>query len=182
MTTDVQPPVAFETARLVGRLPRVDDAPAAFAAYASDPEVTRYLAWRNYDQVEPLAGFLRNVLEVWAAGKGHFAWMLCLRGSDTPVGSIGCEFENGKAMFGYALSRRLWGQGLMSEALSTLVGWALAQPTVFRAWAYCDVENPASVRVMEKAGMVREGVLRRWHVCPNLGPQLRDCVVCAKVR
>ena len=30
--------------------------------------------------------------------------------------------------------------------------------------------------------MVREGVLRRWHVCPNLGPELRDCVVGAKVR
>ena len=43
-------------------------------------------------------------------------------------------------------------------------------------------ENPASVRVMEKAGMVQEGLLRRWHVCPTLSAELRDCVVCAKVK
>jgi len=35
---------------------------------------------------------------------------------------------------------------------------------------------------MEKAGMSREGILRRWHASPSLGPEPRDCVVCAKVR
>ncbi|MSU71119.1 MAG: N-acetyltransferase [Opitutus sp.] len=74
------------------------------------------------------------------------------------------------------------GYGFAAEALTFLVEWALAQSTIWRAWAFCDVENPGSVRVMEKAGMVREGVLRRWHVCPTLGPEPRDCIVCAKVR
>jgi hypothetical protein len=35
---------------------------------------------------------------------------------------------------------------------------------------------------MEKAGMTREGVLRRWHISPTLGPEPRDCIVCAKVK
>ena len=48
----------------------------------------------------------------------------------------------------------------MTEAATHLVNWSLAQPEIFRVWAYCDAENPASARVMEKAGMVREGVLR----------------------
>ena len=30
--------------------------------------------------------------------------------------------------------------------------------------------------------MAREGILRRWHVCPTLGAEPRDCVVCAKVK
>lgn len=46
----------------------------------------------------------------------------------------------------------------------------------------CDVDNPASARVMEKAGMTREGILRRWHIAPNISPEPRDCIVCAKVR
>ena len=71
---------------------------------------------------------------------------------------------------------------MMAEALKFAVDWALARPEVFRAYAFCDAENPASVRVMEKAGMTREGVLRRWHVCPNIGPEPRDCIICAKVR
>ena len=85
-------------------------------------------------------------------------------------------------MFGYVLGKKFWGHGFAAEALTYLVEWSLSRPTIFRAWAYCDVENSASIRVMEKAGMAREGVLRRWHTCPTLGPEPRDCVVCARVR
>lgn len=178
-----RPPATFATARLTGRMPRVDDGPALFSAYASDPEVTRYLSWRPYDRVEPLTAFLRECVAHWEKADGHLAWLLCLKGTDTPIGSIGLTFEGGgKAMFGYVLAKKFWGHGFAAEALASLVTWSLAQPTLYRAWAFCDVENNASVRVMEKAGMVREGVLRRWHVCPTLGPEPRDCVVCAKVK
>lgn len=85
-------------------------------------------------------------------------------------------------MFGYVLARPQWGQGLMAEALRFGVDWALSQPEVFRAYSFCDVENPASARVMEKAGMAREGILRRYHTCPNLSPEPRDCILCARVR
>jgi [ribosomal protein S5]-alanine N-acetyltransferase len=67
------------------------------------------------------------------------------------------------------LARPTWGQGLMTEALSEVVGWALRQPGIWRIGDVCDVENLASARVMEKAGLEREGVLRRWGVHPNLG-------------
>lgn len=180
-----RPPPTFGTARLVGRLPRADDAPAVFAAYASDPAVTRYLAWRAYDRVEPLAAFLQEAAANWEKRDTPLplAWLLCLKGTDTPIGSIGVTLEgNGRAMFGYVLAKKFWGYGFSSEALKWLVDWAIVQPSIYRAWAFCDVENPASARVMEKAGMVREGVLRRWHVAPTLGPEPRDCVAYAKVR
>lgn len=178
-----RPPATFGTARLMGRIPRPDDAPAVLAAYAGDPEVTRYLSWRAYDRVEPLAAFLREAVAHWEKGDGHLAWLLCLKGTDTPIGSIGVTLEGpGKALFGYAIGRKFWGRGFATEALTHLVDWSLAQPTVYRAWAFCDVENVASARVMEKAGMTREGILRRWHVCPTIGMEPRDCVACAKVK
>ncbi len=178
-----RPPASFATARLVGRMPRLDDAPAIFAAYASDPEVTRYLAWRAYDRVEPLTAFLREALAQWEKGAGHLAWVLCLKGTDMPIGSIGVTLEgNGKVVFGYVLAKKFWGHGFAAEALKFLVDRFLEQPTIWRAWAFCDAENLASVRVMEKAGMVREGLLRRWHTCPTLGPEPRDCIVCAKTK
>ena len=182
MPAMLRPPATFGTARLSARLPRTDDAPAIFAAYASDPEVTRYLSWHPYERIEPLELFLRESIAHWEKGDGHLAWLLCLKGTDSPIGSIGVTLEGGKAMFGYVLAKKFWGHGFAAEALAFLVDWSLAQPEIFRAWAFCDVENTASSRVMEKAGMVREGVLRRWHVCPTLGPELRDCVVCAKVK
>jgi RimJ/RimL family protein N-acetyltransferase len=178
----VRPPASFATARLVARPPRADDAAAVFASYAADAEVTRYLSWPAYTRTQPLEVFLQECTAHWEKGEGPFAWLLCLKGTNSPIGSIGVTLEGGKAMFGYVLAKKFWHRGLAAEALTHLVDWSLAQPSIYRAWAYCDAENPASVRVMEKAGMTREGVLRRWHVCPTLGSELRDCIVCAKVR
>ncbi len=179
-----RPPTSFATARLAARPPRAEDAEAVFAAYANDPAVTRYLAWRAYERVPPLAAFLGECAARWEKpDASSFTWLLSLKGTSAPIGSIGLEMQpGGKAMFGYAFAKKFWGHGFATEALKHLVDRALAQPGVFRAWAFCDVENAASVRVMEKAGLVREGVLRRWHVCPTLGPEPRDCIVCAKVR
>lgn len=178
----LRPPERFETARLIARKPRADDAAAVFAAYASDPIATRYLAWAPYTSVEALAKFLGGRGQAWENADGHYAYLICERGSDTPIGSIGIFIEEPKAMFGYVLSRVYWGRGYAAEALSSLVEWTSTQPRLRRAWAYCAVENPSSARVMEKAGLEREGVLRRWQVFPNLGPEPRDCVFYAKVK
>lgn len=180
----IRPPIRFATARLLARLPRADDAPAVFAAYASDPAVTRYLAWKPYERPEPLAAFLREAAANWEQRHGPFTWLFCLKGTDTPIGSIGVTLEPAqqRALFGYVLAKKFWGHGFTAEVLTYLVDWSLAQPGIQRAWAYCDVENPTSARVMEKAGMTREGVLRRWHACPSIGPEMRDCIVCAKVK
>ena len=178
-----RPPETFTTARLLARLPRTDDAEAAFAVYASDPEVTRFLVWPAYTEIEPLREFLRSAIRTWETGAGgHFPWMLCLRETGELVGSIGISLDLHGAMLGYVLGRAYWGRGLMTEAVRYVAAWALAQPAVFRVWAFCDASHPASARVLEKADFMREGVLRRWHVCPTIGPEPRDCLVYAKVR
>jgi Acetyltransferase (GNAT) domain len=70
----------------------------------------------------------------------------------------------------------------MTEVLAEVVNWALRQPSAFRIGAVCDVENIGSARVMEKAGLVREGLLRRWLIHPNVGNEPRDCFSYARVR
>jgi ribosomal-protein-alanine N-acetyltransferase len=175
------PPDTFATERLWARRPRLDDAPAIFAAYAADPEVTRYLAWLTHESVDTLRDYLQHPIVDWETG-ASFRYELCLRDTDNPVGSIHLRPEGNRVMIGYVLARPLWGRGLMAEALRFAIDWALAQPDVHRAYAFCDVQNPGSARVMEKAGMEREGILRCYHVCPNLSLQPRDCFMYAKVR
>jgi RimJ/RimL family protein N-acetyltransferase len=153
-----------------------------FAAYASDPVATRYLAWRPYSDVGPLAAFLQARAEDWENPSQRFAYLLCLAGTDEPIGSIAIHPQGSQAMLAYVLGQAHWGRGLMTEAVQFLADWALAQPEIYRVWAFCDAENPASARVMEKAGMAREGILRRWFACPNLGPEPRDCIVFARVK
>ena len=70
----------------------------------------------------------------------------------------------------------------MTEAVRAVVDWAFSLEEVFRVWAVCDTANTASARVLEKAGMAREGILRRWIVHPNVSSEPRDCFVYSKVR
>jgi RimJ/RimL family protein N-acetyltransferase len=176
-----RPPEAFETRRLACRRTRAGDAPAIFAAYAADPEVTRFLVWRPHPHVDSLDEYLRTQIEAWDRGTS-FRYEICLKGSDLPIGAIDLRPEAWRISFGYVLARKHWGQGLMAEALGCLVNSSLAQPDIFGAFAFCDVENLGSARVMEKAGMTREGILRRWHVCPSIGPEPRDCFIFARTR
>jgi RimJ/RimL family protein N-acetyltransferase len=70
----------------------------------------------------------------------------------------------------------------MTEALAEVVRWALYQDTIWRIGAVCDVENVASARVMEKVGLTKEGILRRWIMHPNVSDLPRDCFSYARVR
>jgi RimJ/RimL family protein N-acetyltransferase len=58
----------------------------------------------------------------------------------------------------------------------------MGEPTIWRIQAFCDVENRASARVLEKAGLTFEGTLRRYMVLPNLSDAPRDMLCYAKVR
>ena len=68
--------------------------------------------------------------------------------------------EHARAELGYVLSRKLWGRGLMPEAVRAVVRFGFGRMELNRIEARCIIENAASARVMEKAGMTCEGTLR----------------------
>lgn len=72
--------------------------------------------------------------------------------------------------------------GQMTAALKTFADLLLEQPGIWRAQAYCAVENTASARVMEKAGMVRDGSLRRYAAFANVSPAPCDAHLYAEAR
>ncbi|PYN54259.1 MAG: GNAT family N-acetyltransferase, partial [Candidatus Rokuibacteriota bacterium] len=98
------------------------------------------------------------------------------------IGSIACRTRGHAVDIGYALGSAYWHHGYATEAGQAVVAWASDLPGIYRVWAFCDVDNTASARVLEKLGMSREGVLRRWIIHPNISPEPRDCYVYAKVR
>jgi ribosomal-protein-alanine N-acetyltransferase len=163
------------------RVPTLDDAPEMFARYTRDPDVTRTLTWRPHESIERTRRFLRRCLAGVAAGT-VVPWLVTERGDDRPIGMIELRPAGHRAELGYVLARPWWGRGLMTEAATAVMAWALVDPVIFRVWAVTDVDNLRSARVLEKAGMQREGLLRRWVVHPALGPEPRDCWCFARVR
>src|SRR4029078_1332119 len=75
------------------------------------------------------------------------------------------SLSNGRAELGYGLGRAHWGQGLMNEALNSLVKHAFDVVQLRRLEADVDPRNAGSIRTLERLGFQREGFLReRWHV------------------
>lgn len=68
--------------------------------------------------------------------------------------------EHASAELGYVLSRSYWGRGLMPEAVRAMIRFGFQRMDLNRIEARCIAKNTASARVMEKAGMTREGTLR----------------------
>jgi ribosomal-protein-alanine N-acetyltransferase len=159
----------------------MDDAEEIFHGYATDPEVTRYLVWEPHRSLADTRAFLRACMECWR-GQSRFPWAIT-RGPDTAsIGMIELRLDGHKADVGYVLAREEWGKGYMTEALTAVVEAAFALRDVYRVGAVCDVENIASARVMEKAGLVKEGVLKRYLMHPGAGSEPRDAFCYAKTR
>jgi [ribosomal protein S5]-alanine N-acetyltransferase len=177
----VVPPTRLETPRLFLRQPTPDDAASIYAGYARDPEVTRYVIWQPHPDLDTTRAFVQGCVEAWGQGT-RFPWVITTRSPEQLIGMIELRIAGHRADLGYVLARPHWGRGLATEAVRAVVGWALDQPEIHRVWAVCDVENVASARVLEKAGMQREGILRRWLRHPGVSETPRDCLCYARIR
>lgn len=81
------------------------------------------------------------------------------------VGSISLmlhdDIERKSAEIGYWLGRAAWGRGIASDAVRAVTQYAFEQLGMHRVFAVPFATNAASCRVLEKAGYVREGFMRR---------------------
>ena len=174
-------PETFETARLLLRPVTVADADAIFDNYAQDEEVARYVIWRPHRNRGETQAYVERCVATPA--EVERTYMLVGRKDNVVRGAFALRQRAPHRLdCGYGLAHRWWRQGLMTEALTAVTVWALSQPSVFRIGAVCDVDNIGSARVLEKSGFVREGLLRRWLVHPNISDKPRDCYSYARVR
>lgn len=174
-------PKCLQSARLILRKPRPADASALFASYVQDEQATRYLRWRPHQSFVESEAIIESFLQKWN-NASEFCWFLFTVSDSELIGSIAARIEKQEVELGYVLARQVWGQGLMLEAINTIVEWAFAQPPFSRVRAVCDVENDKSMRVLEKGGFRCEGILERFSVHPNISDLPRDCYLYTKCR
>ena len=151
----------LETPRLILRRLQLEDAPDVFA-YASDPEVARYTTWSAHRSLEDSLEFVRAQLRAYEEGQVA-PWAMVDRQSGRVIGTAGFVAwapVHARAEIGYAMGRAYWGRGLMTEAVRAILRFGFEHMGLNRIEGRCMPENPASARVMEKAGMRYEGLLR----------------------
>lgn len=173
-------PEIIDIGRIRLRRPRLSDAEAIFE-YGSDPEVAHYADWPICKTVDSIVALLRERSARWKSGT-EFYWVITLCEDDRAIGGVTCQVVQHSVEFGYLLNRRYWGNGIATDVSQAIVEWAFSLPSIWRVWATCDTENLASVRVLEKVGLSREGTLRCYAVRPCISSEPRDALIYSRVR
>jgi RimJ/RimL family protein N-acetyltransferase len=162
MSEDIRPWFPLRTARLWLREFRQDDFDDVHA-YATQAEVVRYMDW-GPNTPQETQGFLDRMFEAQATWPRDDVNLAIEHAKDRRViGAIRLGLNKPaeqSADLGYSINRDYWGRGITTEAARALAGVAFRALGVHRLWAWCDIRNVASYRVMEKLGMRREGTFR----------------------
>ena len=152
----------LETPRLILRRAVREEEEAMFRNWASDPEVTKYLTWPTYEKVESAYQILDQWIEEYRH-PNYYQWMIVPKELGEPMGSVSVVRQNDRveeAEIGYCIGSRWWHRGIMTEALTAVIGYLFTEVGMNRIAARHDPNNPHSGGVMRKCGMLYEGTHR----------------------
>lgn len=92
-----------------------------------------------------------------------FIWGIVSKDSRKVIGQLFLiEIENKRmAKVAYRIAKEHWGKGYTTEALQKAIAFCFDKTELLRLWTDVDVRNAASVRVLEKCGFTREGLIRQ---------------------
>ncbi|MGN1084500.1 MAG: GNAT family N-acetyltransferase [Lachnospiraceae bacterium] len=152
----------LETDRLILRRFIPEDAESMYHNWASDPEVSKYLTWPTHPNVEVTKSLVNDWITRYENPE-YYNWVIELKENGEAVGNISVVEIKEKvdaAVIGYCMGQAWWGRGIMPEALTEVMRYLFDEVGMNRVAACHDANNPKSGRVMQKAGMKYEGILR----------------------
>ena len=155
---------SIETKCLLLRPFLESDAQAMYDNWASRPDNLLHVTWDAHESPEVTQQSIARWVENYQ-NMDFYKWAICLKEKpDSVIGDISVvdmdEAVN-SCEVGYILSKDYWGQGLMTEALEAVLNYLLQDAGFNRVTARFVTANPASGRVMSKAGMSYEGTFRQ---------------------
>ena len=142
---------------------RMEDA-EALVRHANNPKIAMRVRDRfpNPYTLRDAKEFLRAVCKRLEDGP---EFVLAIEVEGEAAGGIGvvlgADIERVSAELGYWLSEQYWGRGIVTAAIRQFAPWVMERFSLTRLHADTFHDNPASARVLEKAGFTMESVKRR---------------------
>lgn len=152
--------IIAQTARLIIREFQPEEL-EVYLNHFTDERVTEHIPKRSRDERITIFNIALNQYQqiktcgVWGifdAYSGDFTGSCLLR----PFNGDDAIME-----LGYSIDHKYWGRGLATEMAEAIIAQGFTDPAVNEIVAVTTFKNEASQRVLEKAGMVREGNLKR---------------------
>ena len=162
----------LQTERLILRRFVERDAEAMFQNWASSDENLTYVTGEPHPDVEVTRTSIRNWIASYA-NPNYYKWAICLKENPEKVigdiSIVAIDDNDSSCEIGYVLGKAYWGRGIMTEALKTVLDFCFTQAGFQKIRARYASLNPASGRVMEKAGMfylktIVDGVERKGYL------------------
>lgn len=152
----------LETDRLILRKYRIEDAEGMFNNWATDSNTTKYLSWEPHESIDVTRNYISKNISQYA--NGLYNWVVELKDTHEVIGSIsevGRSTRNKTITLGYCYGSKFWNNGYASETLRRVIEYLLSEQDFYMVEANHRSSNPASGRVMQKAGMKYDATLRK---------------------
>ncbi|AMO99384.1 acetyltransferase family protein [Collimonas arenae] len=136
----------------------------AWYGYLCMPHVIEHTSWdlRSIDGLAPKFDAIESL-----SPSSEIRFAIALRSSDDLVGTVGfhtISTVNKTAELAYDLSPAIWGQGIAPAVCESVIAWGFKQLGAVRIQATVLESNDRSIRVLEKSGFEREGLLRSFRM------------------
>jgi len=158
--------VTVKTDRLVLRKLSLNDLDDMFE-YTSDELCTQPLPWQAHKDKEQTRIFLENTIAGYGTDNS-FTYGIELKEEAKLIGVVrlfDISFHNKRAEISYIMNRKYQGKGYANEAINAIIDFAFTKKEFIRIQARCSFDNLASVKVLERIGMSKEGVLKSfWNI------------------
>ena len=167
----------LETERCILRKLNLDDTDDMYE-YSSNPDVTKYLTWSPHPDKAYTLEYLMYLQNRYKTGD-FFDWAVICKDSGKMIGTCGFTrffFAHNGAEIGYVLTPAYHGKGIGTEVVGRVIKYGFENLALERIEAKYIIGNEASRRVMEKNGMLFEGIRRKGMLIKG---SYRDVGVCA---
>jgi ribosomal-protein-alanine N-acetyltransferase len=158
-------PLPLKTRRLIIRDYAEDDWPAVYA-YVKDPKFWQHQAGEPPTEERVKALVQWAVQEQAMAPRINYYLAVAEQSSGTIIGEAVLKVVppgHGQGEIGFGVAPSAWRKGYATEISRALVDIAFTALGLHRIAAQCAPENKGSIRVMQKLGMAREGLLREHY-------------------
>ncbi len=152
----------LETDRLILRKFNLDDVLPMYNNWGSDYETSKALTWDVHSSPDVTKEVISNWISKYDT-EFYFNWVIELKDTKEIIGNIEVikiSKRDEMCEVGYCYGSKYWNKGYGTEALKASLNFLLTDVGLRLVEAKHIVENPASGRVMEKAGMIKEATLR----------------------
>jgi len=146
------------------------DAKLLYEAWGYNRDNFRYLSAKSQESIEDAVEYINGIV----SNPDSLCFHICDRKSGKILGIIKANVEGHRALVGYVVDQAYWSNGVATQALKTLLAVIEGTPKIQRVWATCAIDNPASFKVLEKCGFVREALLKKWIIYPSQGAEPHD--------